>query len=1484
MTSPSYVGRYEVREEIAAGGFAVVLKAWDEELESIVALKILHRNLAEDEEVRARFLEEARLLRRIRSPRVVTVHDVGRLHDGRPYFVMDFADRGTLMPRLRPAEADRLALGLNIEPLIDAIADGLSAIHEAGVVHRDIKPANILFQQTRRLHLAANGNENGDDALPTHIVRPDERILVGDLGIAKDLAKRITSGTLMAGTPVYQAPEQMDPDAEITPAADIYAATAMMWHVLVGRPPPGFHRLNERLEDLPAVWRNCIATGMAEDPAARFADAEQWRSAMRAALGHEMRSAGAEAVTILAPPAARCPYKGLAAFEPEDAEIFSGREGLVDEIVRRVQLNRVMVIGGPSGSGKSSLMRAGLIPAIRAGTLPGSDNWHVAVFTPGPDPLADLYVQLARGRSQTQADLTIDQVMAHPSLARYVGAAADLPCLICIDQFEELFTLTPPAQRQRFVEALAAMAGPADSKIKIVLSLRADFYAACADIPWLAGRISENQVLVGPMTSPELRRAITEPARVASLFLEDALIDAVLDEAGNEAGSLPLVAHALLETWKRREGNMMTLKGFREAGGVAGAISQTADALFEHRFDAAEQAATKRLFLRLITPGEGTPDTKRLLSRSEIDRDPEAEVMQRVVEQLTDSRLLTVDEDTVQIAHEALIRTWPRLRAWIDEGRDELRMRQRIVRAATDWAAEERDPDLLYRGTRLFSAVEWAERNGELLGEQEQQFLKESAESQASTEAAAAQRSRRRRRLRNISVAGLVALTIGASIASVIAWRASRQAEESRGRAERATGQANERFAGALGAAANGLVEVDPLLATALAAEALARAHRPASTYEARAAMLAARRTLAGEGPFLIGSPIDAGDALAIALDRQGSLLAVGEREGPIRIFDIRNGRWLPPGLSGHHGGVRDLDFGPNGDRLASAGADGSVWLWTLADGMSGGHRKIGDFEDVVSGIAFDPTGRLIASANGDGTVRLWNADLGTQAGEPLIDLPLGFKTIAFAPDGRGVVAGYNDGAIYGWSVATREALFAPIPGINSSNLADLVVSPKGDHIATASTDGTSALLSYPGGERHGAAFQEDDQIGAVAFAEGGKVLLGGAADGALRLWDIAHAEPLATTPKGHNQGIVDVETSGDGRLLATLGRDQQVRFWRFDAHLPLARTLQVAGRRAKGVAFSADGERLAAGDDTGLVQLWTLGDDRPPLELAGHEHQVWALAFTRSGNLLASGDRAGHVRLWNGRTGSELGEIEVGDAPIWSLAFSADGRQLMVASAARIGLWRAEDRAETLEFKVDGQEITRATLSPDGTRIAASSTSGLVRLWDSATGEPLRDIEADDNVIWSLAFSPDGRTLATASSDEVIDLWEVETGERRATFGGHKGGVTDLAFLADGATLIAVDRSGELHWWDLATERRLTDVWQGHQGASWRLAVHPDGQRFATAGDDGQVRIWDELSLGQACAIGGRAFDEVRRRQYLGVEEPTIACDAQSPFAAASR
>jgi len=1476
MALPSFVGRFEVRNEIATGGFAVVLRAWDEELECFVALKILRRELAENEEIQLRFLEEARLLRRIRSPNVVTVHDVGRLNDGRPYFVMDFADRGTLASRLKTCSGSPGPDPQSVMALVEAVADGVSAIHEAGVVHRDIKPANTLFQLARRGTL--DQVQASAESLEQHstLVGADERILISDLGIAKDLLKHAETATLIGGTPLYQSPEQGDPATEITPAADVYAATAMLWHALTGEKPPAASGVRNRLAELPSVWHDVIEQGMAMDPEARFNSMEIWRAAVHETLAHAAAEAQGGLPTEVGPLETVCPYKGLAAYQPEDARFFHGREALIDEIVRRIQLNRILVVGGPSGSGKSSLVRAGLIPALKAGALLGSDTWRVALFTPGRDPLAELYFQVTRHSPSGISPVSLEDIVMRPTMARHLGGVNRLeqPLVLCIDQAEELFTLAPAAQRSKFVAALSAMTDPADSTVRVVIAIRADFYAACAQIQWLAERITSNQVLVGPMTVPELRRAISEPARPMGLHLERGLVDAIIDEAGNETGSLPLVAHALVETWLRRKSNTLTLEGFHSAGGVAGAISQTADAIFEHRFDPIEREATKRLFLRLVTPGEGTPDTRRILARSEIEHDSNPVVMHRVVENLTEARLLTVDDTSVQIAHEALLHTWPRLRDWIEESRDELRMRQRISRAATEWDAEGRDSDLLYRGTPLLSVLEWAGQNPDQLGKIERVFLDASAETRAKTQAIAAERKRRLRRFRRVTIAVLSVLALGTTMASVVAFVALRKARLNEERAEMATVEAHERFAGALGAGAHGLVDTDPLLALLLAAEAVARAETQAPAYDARAAMLAARWALTQNGPFLVGSPVAAGDALSIAVSPDGAMIASAQRNGIIDLIDTATRRRIGQSFRGHDGGVRDVDFSPNDRLLASVGADGTVRLWEVDEGLSGGGRKIGETDDVVMSVCFNPQGSTVATGNGDGTVQLWSVGQGTPIGAPLIDLALGFNVVEFSPDGRGLVASIHDGTIYGWAIPSREPIFESVIGAHTSHLLKLAFSPTGDRFATASTDGTSMVLEYPTGRLIGPAFGDNEQIGSVVFSPDGRVLIGGNADGAVSLWDVDRQVPIGTTPSGHSQAIVDTGLSEDGSLLATLGQDQVIRLWSFNSTYPLASERQVVGQSAKGVAFSGDGNYLAAGDDSGVVQVWELDTDKDPIILQGHGHQVWALAFSPNGGLLASGDRSGQVRLWNLANGTLQRTIKAHDDAVWSLAFKRDGNQLISASDVRVRLWDTDTGALLATLESEDRRITRAALSPDGALLAVTSTIGEIRVWDLDNATVVNEIAADDDVVWSAAFSPDSRHLAAASSDEVVTLWDLATGTQRAALTGHAGGATDVGYLADGATLVVVDRRGMLHWWDTQTGRRLSEVWPAHSGVSWRLAVHPDGERFATAGDDGKVKVWDELSIDRACKIGKRVFDAVRRKQYLGEGERSVACD----------
>ena len=1504
---PSYVGRYAVRNEIARGGFALVVLAWDEELDSAVALKILDSDRGEPESaVQARFIEEARMLRRIRSHHVVSVHDVGRLNDGRPYFVMDLADRGTLADWLdrqrseRPGEPPDIGTR-ELAAFADALAEGLGAIHHAGLVHRDIKPANILFESIRPglaadvvvpgpadpdatvLHPASCGPHmlTGDD------IFEDTRILVGDLGIARDVVREDAPDTSVSGTPAYQAPEQLDPTEPITAAADIYAATAVLYHLIVGSKPPRADKLDAYITRVPEAWQDVIRRGMEVDPAERFASIQSWRAAVHDVLAEEAAGASRDEagfdLDLTGEVTADCPYKGLGAYQPEDAGKFYGREALTEELVRRIQTQNVLVVGGPSGSGKSSLVRAGLVPALRAGAVPHSADWRVALMTPGRDALAELFFQLARTPVEAAAGggaegngvgrIGPDDLTARPALARRLAhpTGSEPALVLCIDQFEELFTLSPPGQRQAFIDALSAMTDPADARVRVVLAVRADYYATCAQIPWLADRITENQVLVGPMTPDELRRAITEPARHAGLYLERNLVDALIEDAGNEAGSLPLVGHALVETWLRRKGTTLTLEGYRAAGGVAGAIAQTAGAIFEQRFAPDEQEAARRLFLRLVTPGEGAGDTRRIVERAEFEADPAPELTARVVEQLTDARLLTVDKRYVQITHEALLRSWPRLRGWIDEARDDLRLRQRLLRHAEEWEAADRDSEVLLRGTSLLTAIDWQAKHPNQGGELLQSYIAASVEDRERTEARRRDRQARTRRFRRAAVAALAVLALGATAASIFAFLGYRDAQRNELRAEAATRQADARFASALGAVAAGLTGDDPRLALYLAGEAAARGEGVPG-FDARAAMIAARQRLAENGPHLLGGPIPVGDALSLALSPDGAFLAVGGRDGTVTIIDPVTKQPVGAPLNGHDGGVEDLEFGPDGRMLASAGNDGSVRLWPVTDGFVDGDDITILLDDVAWGLGFDTDGNRLATASEDQTVRLWDTQTGAQIGAALEDSAGDILSVAFSPDGSGLIAGTGSGEIRGWRLPGGGELMAPITDVHTSDIWGLEFAPDGRTFAAISSDRTSSLFSYPEGRFLGHAFEPDDRIQSAVFARSGAALVGGGDDGRIHVWNPKQETPAAVSAVGHVGPIAEIDIGANDRLIATLGADQVVRLWSvFDPVRP-SRDRNVSSGAAKGVALGGDGAVVAAADETGTIHVWRDGAaiaDR----LTGHDHQVWALALSSDGRSLASGDRAGGVRVWDLESGETAYRTGGDGGAVWWLGFTPDGSRLISAHDGGIDILDAGSGDRIGGLTLETGRPTRAAISPDGRRLAATSTDGRVRLFDLQSGAQERELEVVDDVVWSVGFSPDGTSLAVGSSDEVVSLWDVASGERLADLAGHGGGATDVAFLSDGATLAAVDRRGRLHLWDRRSVRRLAEPIVAHHGASWRISAAQAGNLFATAGDDGKVRLWDLLDVGRACDVGQRAFDRDRRRAYFGEGVQSLAC-----------
>ncbi len=992
----------------------------------MVAIKILNGAHSLDPEIRERFIREARLIRRVNNPSVIGVHDVGETDGGRPFFVMDLANGGTLEDRLSGAPGPVPAGDLRA--VAAALASGLGALHEAGVVHRDVKPSNLLIVR-----------EEGSAPAEGRLIALGERLVLGDLGLAKDIAATALGPTMVGGTPRYQAPEQMEVGASIDERTDVYAATAVVWRLLTGSAPPTPDELPLQLEGATRRWRDFLARGMALRPAERFGSMAEWATAFASVMSQDGSSTVKAAAAGVA-----CPYKGLAAFQPADASLFFGRAQLVDQLISRFSGHPSLLIGGPSGSGKSSLMRAGLLPALAQGALPGSQSWPQSIFTPGSNPLDTLWARLGEIAGTPLPDLFSLEEAPGAAASRLVTAG-----VVAIDQFEELFTACPDrAEREAFLSVLEALSRD-PARVRVVLCLRADFYGACAAHPWLASVINTNQVLVGPMTRPGLRDAIEGPARRVGLRLEEGLADRILDDAGDDVGALPLVAHALVETWIRRQGRILTLAGYEASGGVAGAVARTAEEVWG-RFDAAERPAAKGLILRLVHAGDGVPDTRRLAAWAEIGGN---EAVRRIVTALADARLVTVDDRGVELAHEALIRNWPRLAGWLDESRDDLRARDRLQTEAREWERQERDKDLLLRGVPLAAALEWRSKVGPAgPGEPVGSFLTEAEAAREAVVRAESARRERERLARRRTMTVLAVLTSVALVASVVALVAFGRARDD---ARRLAAQLSRNLASLAAQQA----AADPYLATMLAAESLSRLDPP--LVEARSALVEARAELGGTRLVPYGDPIPVGDALTLVVDPAGRTAAVGGRDGSISLWDLTTLRRTAQ-LTGPSRGIQEAAFAPDGSWLVAGSDDGAVWKWDLGSRPGAGTR-LAELGSIVWSVAVSPDGSSVAAATQAGEVRLLDAATGRSQGGALDTGE--FTSVAFSPDGRNLLAGDGIGWVTVWSLPERTLRY-PVIRAHTSDVWEIVVSEDLPAFLTVSSDGNTRFWSLDTGVR----------------------------------------------------------------------------------------------------------------------------------------------------------------------------------------------------------------------------------------------------------------------------------------------------------------------------------------------------------------------------------------------------------------------------------
>ncbi|NBE96194.1 hypothetical protein FE391_20320 [Nonomuraea sp. KC401] len=1140
------------------------------------------------------------------------------------------------------------------------------------------------------------------------------------------------------------------------------------------------------------------------------------------------------------------PYRGLVPYAAEQAELFFGRESATRSLATRVrqalredpppvvvgsqafEAGGPLIVTGASGCGKSSLLRAGLIPAMRRDL---GDELSCVVLTPGAQPIAALARELAAFGGGPPERLR-GIIESDPSAARRALTGAEGRTLVVVDQFEELFIACADERtRRRFVAALAEMA----RKAAVVIAVRSDFFGRCAPYSGLLEAMKRPEV-VPPMTGAELRTVIEQPALSSGLSLESGLTDLILEDLQANAdalersgGPLPLLSHALLATWQRRSGGMLTMAGYRSAGGVTGALAMSAEDTLRGLGSEFEPMA-RDLLIRLVQVDERIGGTKRRVALAEL-LPGNPSVAAQVLAAFVRTRLVTVDDDEAQITHEALIRAWPRLGGWIDAGRAGLLVQRRLTEDAQLWQQQEQDPAYLYDAGRLaaaLAAVGGRPTGPAVQGPTARSSLTRPMPSAAGSGGAAPgasaqdvispverqfldaseQRQNHRAQVARAVIAALSALLLVAVSGAVVAL--VQRGQES-GRATTAATQRDQALSRQVAATAARMPD------TSLAAQLALSAFQLSPTPEARGALLGTLSRPAGARLVGHTAPVQ-----RVAYRPDGRVAATASSDLTARLWNVAD-PLRPKALGlvkGHTGSVEAVAFSTNGKVLATGSTDGTARLWDVSDtAKPASMATLKGHKERVSSVAFSPKGTIMATASADRTVLLWD----------LAD-PRKPKRVAVLQQ--------------------------------SSDISEVAFSPDGSYIAVTSATGGVALLDVrtPAKPTSLAVLpSQDGAVKSVAFSSDGVYLATGSDTGKVHLWNVT-ATKLVGTASGHGSTVGDVAFSPDGRMLASSSTDGTARVW--DLSSPSSpqsvATLEGSGGAVTGVAFSPNGQNLATSAVDGTARLWNVANAArvaPRARLAGHTSTVGGLALSKDGDTLATASDDESVKLWDvsdPAVSTPLSTLSGHTAAVVAASFAPDGTHLVTASLDKTArLWDVSEPAtpklvSTIKGHTDG--VRSAAYSPDGKKVVTAGKDGKLYLWDVSTPAGPKRVAApsmSDEMLDTVAFRPDSRVIATGSRSSQVRLWDVsKPAEPRqlADFPAHTGGVLDVRFSPDGKTLATTATDGTTRLWDVAGSgqpRRLS-VLPGHSADVTGSAFNAGGKMLATSSRDGTIRVWN--------------------------------------------
>lgn len=1403
-----FIKHYEIIRSLDEGGMGVVFLARDTKLGRLVAIKFVK----DPSRHASRLLDEAQATAGIKHPNIITIYDIDEFDD-HLYLVLEYVEGRTLRQILSENAKNncQMAEGLALN-IVTQVVRGLVAAHERGIVHRDLKPENVMLLDSGQ-------------------------IKVLDFGIATRMDQSLFERT---GTRLYMSPEQWRGE-NVDGRADIWSVGLLLFELLLGKHPleplseslfEGIASLDEQMPTL-TTWRpNLVTIGaivnrcLQKRPDNRYSSSSELLAALLALTPQ------AEFDTRLE----LAPFAGLSAFQEIDARRFFGRDRDIEAVVGRLERQCLMTIAGPSGGGKSSFVRAGIVPSLRA-----SDVWEVFVIRPGRTPLAALIESLELTESSSV-------LQSHPGLLgtrlreRCRAGPQQRRALLFVDQFEEVFTLVDDAaEREAFLNSLLGAADEVSSPIRVVIAVRSDFLDRIAEEHEFMRRVLEGLYFLPPMRRENLQEALVMPVKAAGYqFESDDMVEDMLQSLATTKIPLPLLQFTAARLWNLRDINrkLLTRQSYEALGGVAGALSTHADALVA-ALSLHQQRLCRAICLRLVTPQR----TRAIVSAKELaelsNRDPE---VMTVVQYLSNERLLSMDTGTeessamVELVHESLIDKWPKLARWIEENADDAEFIARLRSATAQWLCSGKGAGLLWRDQVAEEARAWYARRKHTFGDTLDEAIGKNELLYLEAVVNLLGKTARRRRWAIITAFAVMSVALSAvgyfAIQSRIhAARADLEANSVREKNAELEKQAlRGRNAMRVMAARKRLD--DPTLALALLRE-VESADIPRDWPE-----LASRTLSSGvakiERTLLMDKP-----PYCVSYRPDGKKIAVGLGDGTVHIVDASS---LAPEivLRVHDKEVLAVVWTHDGTRVITSSLDHTARI-TRIDG-SGEPIVLRGHRAQVYTVALSPNGERIATASEDNTVRLWK----TKDGESLgIFRHAGAAfSAAFDATGERIVTGASDDRLRLWDTNAPNELPQEF-GAKEASM-DGTFSPDGSRIAAFGVDQTLRIWNVENLDEALVLRGHTGRLMSLAWSRDGKRVATSSKDKTVRIWTLdGSEEPIVL--RGHQSWVYGVAFSPDNRYVLTTSLDRSIRLWNV-ADILRPFVLNGTSGTITYAAMSPNGQDVVATTTENKLIVWDLARPDKPTVLLGHSALAEHIAWNADSHNFVTSSQDGTARIWRLEPLGDYAVLRCGGVAAKMSAWSHDGQLVATLCAdGVIRVWNADGKLLGTTPRNTGEPFSHGAIAfdPSGKHILVFDTRhDSVDIVDIDHDFRLQSIGTNDAWVTDAVWSPDGRHIAAGTRTQSLFIYDLIGSDPPIRY-RESGPVRHLHWSPRGDRLAIQFEEGGFTVRDPRTSSNPTFTTPpGHRVE--RMVWHPDGSRIISTSDDTMARVWKADGTGQ--------------------------------------